>query len=252
MSAYFDRHLRTDQSASSQTNRTEFLVARGVYPKPASPFPTKACRPAIRSIGSSIYPFAGPKADRANGARAALAIRLPNLSSFGQCQRVFGVHAKVANRTFELGVAEQDLHRPQISRSLVDQRHLRPAQAVRPTGRPAQPDTFNPVAHQPGILTRADVICINCSARENVILQPASTVGEPSDQAFPGLLGQLELHWLLSLLLDNCCPVSSGCVYHKLTDAQLHQVTPAQFAVHRKVKQCEVSDPPLPLEVEPY
>jgi hypothetical protein len=83
-----------------------------------------------------------------------------------------------------------------------------------------------------------------------VVLQPTSTTGEPSDQALPGLLGQLELNRLLGFLLDYCCPVSRGGVHHKLTDAELHQIAPAQLAIDREIKESKVSDPLLSRQVK--
>ena len=45
-------------------------------------------------------------------------------------------------------------------------------------------------------------------------------------------------------------PVSCGCGHHELTDAQLHQVAPAQHAVGYKVQEDEVTDPLLSFQVE--
>jgi hypothetical protein len=44
----------------------------------------------------------------------------------------------------------------------------------------------------------------------------------------------------LDRLLDHRCSVPRGGVYHELTDTQLHQVTPAQLAVDREIKEGEI------------
>lgn len=84
---------------------------------------------------------------------------------------------------------------------------------------------------------------------EDVVLRPAFTTGEPTDQTLSGLLGHLELHRLLGFLLNDRCPVPRG-TYHELADAQLHEIAPTQLAVDCEVKEGEVSDPVLSLQIE--
>ena len=79
-------------------------------------------------------------------------------------------------------------------------------------------------------------------AWEHEILQPASTMAEPSNQAVPGLFGQLELYRLASLLPNDGRAVSGGSVDDKLADAQLHEVSTAQLAVDGEIEQRQVAD----------
>lgn len=72
-------------------------------------------------------------------------------------------------------------------------------------------------------------------------------MGEPSDQAFPRLLGELELNRLLSLLLNDCRAMPCSGVHDELSNAQLHEITTAQLAMDGEVKQGKVPDPALPL-----
>ena len=81
------------------------------------------------------------RTDRAITARAVLRI-FPNLRSLGQRQCVLCVYAEITHRALEIDMAERHLHSPWIARSLVDQRHLRPPQAVCALGTPAQADVF--------------------------------------------------------------------------------------------------------------
>jgi hypothetical protein len=54
-----------------------------------------------------------------------------NVCAFRQMERVLDVDTKIADRALDLGVAEQDLDRPQIAGCFVDDRRLRSPQRVR-------------------------------------------------------------------------------------------------------------------------
>jgi hypothetical protein len=58
----------------------------------------------------------------------------PKASDFGPLGKrdgIVDVDAKVAHGVLDVGMAEQDLHRAQITGRLVDQRRLRPSHRVR-------------------------------------------------------------------------------------------------------------------------
>lgn len=76
-------------------------------------------------------------------------------------------------------------------------------------------------------------------------------MGQPGDQAFPGLMGQLELHGLPGLLLRDGRAVPDRGVDDELADAQLHEVTTAQLAVYGELEQRQVADAALALKGEP-
>ncbi len=75
-------------------------------------------------------------------------------------------------------------------------------------------------------------------------------MGQPGDQAVPGLFGQLELHRLPCLLLHDGRAVPSRGVDDELADAQPDEVTTAQLAINSEIEQGQVADPALALEVE--
>ena len=106
-----------------------------------------------------------------------------------------------------------------------------------PVSRAAQPDAVDPVAHQPSILPRADVLAIDHTAGKYEILQAATAVGQPSDQAVPRLLGKLELHRLRSLLLNDRRTAPGCSVDDELADPHLHKVAAPELAVDGEVKQ---------------
>jgi hypothetical protein len=105
---------------------------------------------------------------------------------------------------------------------------------VRAIGRTTQTDTLDPIAHQSGILPSTDMVGAVRAAAEYVILQPAPMISKSRYQAFPLLVGQLELHRLVGLLLNDRGTVPSRGVYYQLTNAELNQVTPAQLAIDGK------------------
>jgi len=58
-----------------------------------------------------------------------------------------------------------------------------------------------------------------------------------------GLVGQLELHRLLGLVLEDDGAVRDGAAVRDIADAQRDQVAAAQLAVDGEVEECEVTEP---------
>lgn len=171
--------------------------------------------------------------------------RLPEfalyLRSLRQAQGIFGVNTEVADRALKLGMAEQDLHRPQIAGPFVDQCHLDPPQAVRAVGRATQADTLDPIADQPGILPRADVIVAADPAREHIVCQTTAAMGQPCNQALAGLFSQLELHRLARFLLEDGRVMASRRVDDQRANAELREIAAAQLAIDRQVEYGEIA-----------
>jgi hypothetical protein len=61
----------------------------------------------------------------------------------------------------------------------------------------------------------------------------------------------LELNRPTCLLLDNACSVADGAAADQVSNAQFHQVAPAQFAVDGQVDQGSVSQSLMFVEVKP-
>ena len=49
------------------------------------------------------------------------------LCVLGESERILDVHPEVAHRALDFGVTQEQLHRPQVARRLVDDRRLGPA-----------------------------------------------------------------------------------------------------------------------------
>ncbi len=67
------------------------------------------------------------------------------------------VHAKVPNRGLDLAMAKQYLDGPKVASGFVNKRRLRTAQRMGAILFRRQPDCSDPLVHQPGVLTGAQV-----------------------------------------------------------------------------------------------
>ena len=148
-------------------------------------------------------------------------------------------------------MAEQQLHGPQVLRAAVDQGRRGPAQRVGAVVRRVQRDHRHPAVDQPGILPAGQVGRLAHPACERKSLGPELGVRDPGGDRFPGLVGRLELHRLLCLVLEDDGAVRHRAAVGDVADAQRDQVAAAQLAVDRKVEQGEVAQPLRQLQADP-
>ena len=80
---------------------------------------------------------------------------MQDVCAFCQVERVLDVHAEIANRALDPGVAEQDLDGPQLASRLVDDRRVRSPQRECAVILAAQSGPGSPLVVQPGMLPRA-------------------------------------------------------------------------------------------------
>ena len=73
---------------------------------------------------------------------------------FGNAERVLDLDREIADRAFQLRVAEQKLNRSQVPRLLIDLRRLRPPHRMRAVGGAIEPDTGDPSMDDSRILPR--------------------------------------------------------------------------------------------------
>jgi len=66
-------------------------------------------------------------------------------------------------------------------------------------------------------------------------------VGDPGGDRLPGLVGQLELHRLLGLVLQDDGAMGNGAAVGDVTDATADHVAAAQLAVDGEVEEGEVA-----------
>ena len=80
---------------------------------------------------------------------------LPTTSDVGlfrDLKRVVDLDTEVANSTFNFGVAQQKLHRSQISSAAVDQCRFCSAHRMRAKGERVKSDSGNPFTNESGVL----------------------------------------------------------------------------------------------------
>jgi hypothetical protein len=102
----------------------------------------------------------------------------------------------------QLGVAEQQLHRPQVLGPTVDQGRLGAAQRMRAIGGWIQPDHGDPPVSQAGVLASRQVRRVMDPTREQEGVWSQLRPGDPGGHGLPGPVGELELHRLLDLVLE--------------------------------------------------
>ena len=99
-----------------------------------------------------------------------------NLSALCKSKGIFDIHAEIANGIFNLAVARQDLHGPQVSCRLVYDEGFGSPGRVGAIFLPHQANSCHPFGDKPSILTGAEVISMVNAARENVISKRAATI----------------------------------------------------------------------------
>ena len=89
----------------------------------------------------------------------------------GDLQRVIHLHSEIANRAFDLRVAEQELDRTDVPRATVDQRRLGPAHGVRGELQRVEANTADPLGDE---------------ARVCLVVRCASGPRRPANKHWPG------------------------------------------------------------------
>ena len=167
----------------------------------------------------------------------------------GQLQGVFDINAKIADSALDLGMTEQDLHRAQVARRLVDDRGFGASKGVSTVILGLEADADDPLANEAGILPRAHVPHIVVTAWEDEIVQCAATALEPSEQGLAGRLDKLELHGSFRLLLHHDRAIPNATAGNDVANADLDHIATAQLAVDREVEKRSI--PQAPVLVKP-
>lgn len=74
-------------------------------------------------------------------------------------------------------------------------------------------------------------------AGKEVLVVPASNIGEPRLDRGSGLLGDFELHRSARLFLNDGRAVTDPTADADIVDLQPHEIAAPEFAVDRKVEQ---------------
>ena len=77
-----------------------------------------------------------------------------DVNLFGYGERIVHLNAQVTHRTLDLGMPKQQLDRPQVAGSAIDQRGLRSPQRMRAIKGGIEPNDGDPPGDEAGILAR--------------------------------------------------------------------------------------------------
>ena len=95
---------------------------------------------------------------RRSGRARQLCPGTSDVDFLGDIKRVVDLDAEVSNRAFDLGVAEEQLNRPQVARAPVDQGRLRPPHGMRGVLARVEADAADPLAHETSILASRSML----------------------------------------------------------------------------------------------
>src|SRR5690606_31709753 len=147
-------------------------------------------------------------------------------------------------------MAKKYLDGPKVACGFVNERRLCTAQRMGAIFLRRQPDCSDPLVHQPGVLTGAQMTIVHYTAWKGVVIDRPAASLKPSKQAGPCVSGDLELDGSACLLLDYHRPSSNGRSRHERADLDLHQIAASKLAVDSQVKKCSVPHPSLSVKEE--
>ena len=138
-------------------------------------------------------------------------------------------------------MAKEQLAGSDIAGSLVDQRDLRTAQAVRIEGRRVQADQGDPTVYQPTIMARRKMLPKPTPAWKQTVTGSQLARSPPSRESLARRRGDLERDRPAGLALADGRSETYGVAQVDVAHAQADEITPAQLAVDGKVEQGKVS-----------
>ena len=155
------------------------------------------------------------------------------LSVLSEGERVLYVHPEIPHRAFDVRVAQEKLHRPQIASSFVDDGRLSPPKRMGAVVLASQPDRGHPLVHQPGILPSAEVAGVVSAARERVIVDRAASSLKPSLQTGPSRFEQLELDLSRQTEIERVAEAAGAITSSSTTRARFPAATCSRWMTPR-------------------
>ena len=120
---------------------------------------------------------------------------------------IIDLDTKVAHRTLDLCVAEQELHGSQIASAPIDQGRLGSPKRVGAEKVRVQPNVGNPLGDEPGVLSRCHTPSRATPGGEHKFAGLLAGDPEVVIDCLSGLLRQFEPDRLPGLLLSHGCPI---------------------------------------------
>ena len=97
---------------------------------------------------------------------------ISDINLFRYRQGVIDLDAEIPHRAFDLGMPEQELDGPEVSRPPIDQRRFCASKRMRPKQPRVQPDASDPLRYEPRILTRSHASVGTTTASEQELPGP--------------------------------------------------------------------------------
>lgn len=166
-----------------------------------------------------------------------------DINLFGNGERVVHLDAEIADRAFDLDVAEQELHRSQIPRPPVDQRCLGPAQGMGAKHSWIKPDACHPIGKKASILAGCHRPIAPAAPSEQILTWPLAGFLQEVVNGLPGLIRQLELDRPPGLLMPDGRTIDRIAIRSDIFDPQGDDVATTQLAVDGKVEKGKVAGP---------
>ena len=186
-----------------------------------------------------------------SGRACPLGPGISDINLFRYCQGVIDLDAEIPDRAFDLGMPEQELDGPEISRPPIDQGRFCASKRMRPKEPRVQPDAADPLGNEPRILAGGHAGVRTATTREQELARPL--VGSPQIiiDGLAGLFAQFESNRPSSFLLSDGCAVRRVAAGGDILDPDRHDITPSKFTVDCQIEHGEVANAALNLKFCP-
>jgi hypothetical protein len=184
------------------------------------------------------------------GQRATALPQCSDVDLLGDGQRIVDLDTKVSDRTLHLGVPEQQLNRPEVASTPIDQRCLGSPQRVGAEQSRIETDAGDPARQQARILAGGEA-SLAAAAMEQKIAGTLPGHRKVLVDRLTRLLGNLEPDRKTGLVLPNGRPLDGIAVWHDIFDPKAHHVATTQLAIDREVEERQIARAPCEQQSRP-
>jgi hypothetical protein len=170
---------------------------------------------------------------------------------FRYCQGVIDLDAEIPDRTFDLGMATQELDSPKITCAPIDEGSFCASQGVRPKQPWVQSNAADPFRNKARILAGRNAGFGTATTSEQELTGPF--VGGPQIiiDGLAGLLAEFKSDGPPGFLLSDRRAIRCIAAGGDLLDADGNNVAATKLAVDRQIEHGEVANSALDLELRP-
>jgi hypothetical protein len=146
---------------------------------------------------------------------------------FCYCNGIIDLDAKISDGALNLGVPQQQLDRPQIACSPIDQGRFRAPERMCSEQARIQANAGRPGRDQPSVLASTKVGHRASSAGKNVSARRLAGGSQIIVDSLSRRLRQLKFHWTACLLLSHRGTVNRIAAWCNIVDLKRYHVTAA-------------------------